>query len=206
MNDQYDPESVAPTSAPESSTESAAPSDLPDLPEPFAAGPVSPKLPSAGGSGCTKVGLLGCGVLILLFGLGMMVLMFKANDLMSWVFGKLEAEIERGLPADLTPAERERLDQAFTAFYAALESGEIDPSALQRLQGKLMELSADIESGLTREQVNDLSRSLEGVAGLESAPGPADEAPSEEAPSEEVAPDDPVSTVWFDPLGAARAA
>ena len=163
---------------------------LPDLPTPFATGPLTPKLPAEGGGGCGKVALLGCGVFVVLFGIAMMVFMFKADDVVVWLFNKLEAEVVKGLPDDLPPADRERLESAFSGFYSALERGEVQPSDVQRLQGKLMEMAPDIEGGLSHEQIEELTLVLERAGGLQN-----------ETQKPEDARETPVSlpptTVWF---------
>ena len=169
-------------SFPPASSHSGAEPVLPDLPKPFATEPATPKLPMQSG-GCGKLALLGCGVLIVLFGVGLIVFLMKADDALLWIFGKLETEITRGLPEDLSAADRTRLDRAFSNFYKAVETGEADSASLQRLQGKLMELAADIDSGLSHEQVKDLTLVLERAAGTEVEDDT--EAPLEQEPAPE---------------------
>ncbi|MBZ0112464.1 MAG: hypothetical protein K8J08_08395 [Thermoanaerobaculia bacterium] len=138
-------------------------------------------MPAAASSGCGKVALLGCGFLVLLFGIGMIVFMIKANDALIWVFKKVEAEVEKGLPADLPAADRTRLRDAFAGLYAAVEEANVDPAALQRLQGKFMEMAPDIDNGLSVEQVRELTSALERVTGESvEEPRPEDQEESSE--------------------------
>ena len=139
----------------------------------------SPTEPATGG--CGRVGVIGCGVVILLLGAAAVLFLFKAGDLFAWALSRFEVEITKALPEDFPTADHERLQAAFAAAAAAVKSGDFDPLALQRLQGKLRESLLDEDQRLTREQVLELTRILEEVAGqppgevpdAEEAPAPA---------------------------------
>jgi hypothetical protein len=145
---------------------------LPPLPQPF--GPVPRSLQS--GPGCGKGLWIGCGALLLLFLVAAVGLTFRADEMMVWMLGRLEEKVAAKLPADLAPAERERFAASFEDLRRSVERGRVDPPALQALQRKLFEISGDVERGLTREQVLELTEATERAAGVP----PGDEATGQE--------------------------
>lgn len=125
--------------------------------------------------------LLGCGVLLFLLGAAAIIFLLKADDFVGWVFGSVEETIVERLPPDLPAEDRARLDRAFAAATARIQSGEADPQALRRLQGGLgraVRGSGD-DRPLTREEVADLTANLEEIAGT-TPPDP--DAPPEAIP------------------------
>ena len=145
----------------------------------------SPKEP--GGVGCSRFGLIGCGVVVLLLGVAAVVFLFKAGDLFGWALTQFETEITRSLPDDLADAERQRLREAFDKAADAVRSGEFDPGALQKLQGKLRDSLLDEDNALTREQVLELIVTLEEVAGGSSEEDPAEEGMPAADPAADIA-------------------
>jgi hypothetical protein len=137
------------------------PRPLPPLPQPFAPAPRPLRSP---GAGCGRTGLIGCGVLVALFGVGAVALSLRAETVMIWLFRQIEARIEARMPSDLTAAERERFDEAFAALYRSLEMKRVEPAAMQSLQSELMAVAGRVERGLTREQVLDLTAAVERAA------------------------------------------
>jgi hypothetical protein len=154
-----------------------APEDFTPTPEsdsaPFGSQPTEPMA-----GGCSRIGLIGCGVITLLLGIGAVLFLLKAGDLFAWAMTQFEEQIVLALPEDCTESERQRLREAFENVGTAVRSGEFDPLALQRLQGKLRDSLLDEDQKLTREQVLELISILEEVAGQ--AP---DEKPAEEESS-----------------------
>ena len=67
------------------------------------------------------------------------------------------------LPADVTSDEKERLRQAFADVSQGLKDGRIPPQEFQPVQVKMMEIARK-GSNLTRQDVLDLTRTLEEVA------------------------------------------
>lgn len=132
--------------------------------------PFSPSAPQGTGGGCGRVGIIGCGVLILLLGVAAVVFLLKAGDLFAWAMTRFEAEIIAVLPEDLTDEERQRLHEAFASATAAVRSGEFDPLALQRLQGKLRDSILDESGTLSREEVLELIDLLEELSGRSDGP------------------------------------
>jgi hypothetical protein len=133
---------------------------LPPLPEPFAPAPRPLRSP-----GCGRGALIGCGVLIALFGVGAVALSLNANKMLVWVLQQLEAKVEAKLPADVTPVERKRFSSAFADLYAAIADGKVQPASMQSLQRELFALSGEVDRGLTREQVLRLTEAVEEAAG-----------------------------------------
>lgn len=150
--------------------------------ESFAQQPFTPDAPATAPGGCGRPLLIGCGVLIVLLGIAAAVFVIKAKDLFGWAMARFEEEVVRMLPDDLTGEERQRLDAAFDAALAAWDAGEADPVALQRLQEELWHTVSRSDGKLTREQVVNLTRALERVAGMESPEEP--DLPEESPPEE----------------------
>jgi len=141
---------------------------------PFAGPPVAPgaapapfapeRVPAP--SGCGRFALAGCGVSTLLLGIAAVVFLFKADDLLLWTLRKMEAQIADTLPAEITAEERDRFHRAFVAARDAIGRGDLDPAALQRLQGKLASFGGRTGAARPgREEVLDLIAALEAVAG-----------------------------------------
>lgn len=121
-------------------------------------------------SGCGKPAVVGCLVLLVLVGVGLGVLAWKARDLLVFAVGEYRTAVFEALPEDVSLEERERLGAAFDAAIAAVESGDLDPAALQGLQGALASPPRPGEA-LDREEVLELIRALEAVAGVERSGG-----------------------------------
>ena len=160
--------------APQLETTAPPVNDLPPLPRPFDTEPrsISP-------SGCGRGALVGCGVLVVLFGIAGVVFVAKANDMLAWLMEKLEDQIVATLPDDLPPDERQRLDQAFDDLYEAIAGNDFDPIALQSLQPFLLEATQKASQGLSREDVRDLTEAIEKAAGR----GPPEVEDPEPAPT-----------------------
>jgi hypothetical protein len=146
-------------------------------PQPPAA-PPSPWNPAPArarsGPGCSKPLLLGCGVLIVLLGIGAVIFLVKMPSIVQWWFQKLESTLEQRLPADATPAEKTHFHAAFESARHALASGTVDASRMQPFQSRLLAVGSS-EQRMTHAQLHDLTVALEGLAGkpAEAPPGPA---------------------------------
>lgn len=141
-------------------TDPVDPRSLPPLPEPFAAAPKPLKNP-----GCSRGALIGCGALIAIFGIAAVALTLRADKMLVWILQRLEAKVESKLPPDLTPAEKQRFTAAFDHLYQSLDQGKIDPTSIQGLQRELFTVSGDVDRGLKREQVLQLTDAVEKAAG-----------------------------------------
>jgi len=136
--------------------------------------PVSPFNPSAvqvprDGPGCSKPLLIGCGLVLLLLVAGVVVIRIEAPAIIRWTFRLAESSLAPRLPADATPAERQRLHQAFEAAGRAVGTEQTDLPNLQRVQREIMALSGS-QSPLTHKQVRELTEALESLARKPGAP------------------------------------
>ena len=150
-------------------------------PQPFSEAPKDPP------GGCSRPLLVGCSITLVLAGLLLLVLLWKAQDwmpsLFRWSLTQFEQQISANLPPEMSEAERQRLSEAFDAAAGAVEDGTADPAALQRLQGRLLEVARG--GRLSREEVLGLTEALEEVAGggeSPAEPGPDPEVGEEEMP------------------------
>jgi hypothetical protein len=130
--------------------------------------PVSPFNPAAAqvpreGPGCSKPLLIGCGVVLLLLLVGVVIFRIEFPGIVRWWFHQLDATLAPRLPADATAAERQRLHRAFEAAGRAAATGQVDIGSMQRFQRKLMAL-ADPEVRLSRKDVQELSETLEAMS------------------------------------------
>ena len=141
----------------------------PPIPPSTPASPFNPGRPSsAGGASRARPLLIGCGALLVLLGIAAVVLVAKRAEFVGWMFQKLEAQILAKLPEDVTPGERQRLDQAFDAAAAAIGSGTADPTKADQLNSVLLDLAQGGRQ-ISREDVLKLTRALEEVAGKKQA-------------------------------------
>ncbi len=129
-------------------------------PQPFEGEPVGP----ATFSGCGKPAVIGCTAVLILLALGLLVIVWKAGDLVRWSLGQYRETVIEHLPDDVTAADRERLEAAFDAALEALTSGRADPAGLQDLQRAMSATGRRIQN-LSRDDVLELTRALERVAG-----------------------------------------
>jgi hypothetical protein len=175
--------------------------------------PASPFHPAAAqvprdGPGCSKPLLIGCGVVLLLLGVGAVVLRVELPSIVRWWFHSLEATLAPRLPADLSPAERQRLHRAFEAAGRAASTGQVDIANLQPFQRQLIALK-DPDVRLSHKDVRDLTESLEALSRAPGAPGPgaptAPGAPSSPAPGAPGAPVPPAHGPGVPPAGQAPA-
>ena len=130
------------------------PPNTPPPPPPSPFQPINPgpaPVPGKTG-GCGKPVVIGCLILLVLMGIGLVLLFSNAPKLLDWAFGQMERGILAQLPPDVSKAARE---------------GTADPAELQDLQRKIMQVSS--KRPLTRQDVLDLTRELEEAAGKKAA-------------------------------------
>lgn len=159
--------------------------------EPSPAPPIVPPrpfddAPRATPGGCGRPVLIGCGLAAILLGIGAIVFVLKAKSLLIYTMEQLKGQVVAAMPAEVTDAERARLDSAFAAAAARIRTGEIDPAALQSLQGKLMAVAEKApRRAVSREDVLELTEALDRFGS-----GPAAEPAAPPAVSPEVKGDD----------------
>lgn len=148
-----------------------------DEPEPFAG-----QAAEAGGGGCGKPVWIGCGVLLVLIGVLVVVFMFKSKDLFRWSIERVESNIMDKLPESTTPAEKARLTAAFSGAINAVTEGKANPADIEELQAALVRAAQSAKSGLSHQDLQDLTIALEKVAGIapptKNAPSPEKQKPA----------------------------
>ncbi|MEA2604317.1 MAG: hypothetical protein QOF89_5309 [Acidobacteriota bacterium] len=141
--------------------------------------PVGPQ----GRSGCSKPLIIGC-VSVFLVGAiallgGLYYVSTHAAALLQWSFQQMETGLMAQLPKDVTPQEKANLQQAFADVRQAVQEKKVGPERLQPIQWKMMEVARKGNS-LTRQDILDLTRTLQEAVGKTPAngqtviPGPAE--------------------------------
>ena len=159
---------------------------LPPLPEPHAK-PFAPEK-IAGGGGCQKPLLVGCGLLALLLGIAAVVFVVKAKDVLAYAINQLRTEVMTHLPEDAPETERQRLETAFDAALTRMRNGELEPASLQELQKRLTAAaSAAATRRLTRDELAGLIAALDkfnqaGTPAPQGVPAGESEAPATAPP------------------------
>jgi hypothetical protein len=167
-----------------------------EIPPPPPAPPPVPGRPFTGEpralptGGCSRPVLVGCGAVIVLLGIAGIVFVAKAKDILAYAMRELHEQVTSALPAEVTAAERRRLDRGFDAALERINAGQVEPPALYALQRQLMSAAEKSQSkSLTHDDVLDLLSALERVGGLlpddggdVAAPEPDDAAPADGGP------------------------
>jgi hypothetical protein len=138
-------------------------------PSPFNPSGVPARPP--GRNGCSKPLLIGCGALLVLLGIGLIAMIYNAPKIVQWSFRAMEQDIMGRLGEDVTPEDRARLAAAFEGARGAMTTGKMELSKVQAFQDKMMEV-APANRKLSREDVRELTRVLEDLAGKKAAGGP----------------------------------
>lgn len=154
------------------------PTEQPNPPRPTDAPPSPfdprPTHPSSSGGGCSKPLMIGCGILLVLLGISAVVFVLNAPKFVRWAFESLGEQVLQTLPEDIPQEDRQRLQRAFQAVGEGAAAGEIQPSAMQRLNGEMQEFAAKPKDEITRDDVRRLAEELEKAAGLDA---PAEASP-----------------------------
>ncbi len=116
------------------------------------------------GRGCSKPLLIGCGAVLLLLGIGLMLMIFNAPKIVQWSFSQMEEDLMGRLGPDVTPEDRARLAKAFEDARGAMAKNQIDLAKVQAFQSKIMEV-APAARPLSRKDVQELTLVLEDLAG-----------------------------------------
>lgn len=139
-------------------------------PAPPPASPFNPT-PRPQRSGCPKPLVIGCLGLLVLVGLGLVALLFYAGShvgqLLQLSLRQSETAVFSQMPRDVTPDEQQRLRNAFEAARQRASNAK-GPQEIaedsQRLQLKTLEMVRK-GAGMTRQDVLELTKSLEEFAG-----------------------------------------
>jgi uncharacterized membrane protein len=129
--------------------------------------------------GCPRPLLIGCLVVLVLGGLALAGGIYYASKnfgkLMNIALNQAESPILNNLPDDVTPEERQRLREAFHAARQRAATAKPQEVAQdgQALNYKLLDINKKVrEKRLTRQDVQDLTQTLERFAGGEPLPDP----------------------------------
>ena len=140
--------------------------DVPPLPEPWNPSSIPEFSPPSGG--CGRPAIIGCGLLMALLLGGSILVLVNASGLFEWGLGMSRSQIFSALDDEVTAEQRSRLERAFDAVVASVDSGAMDPARLPILQTGLRDaLRSSRESPLSVAQVEALIEALEGVSALE---------------------------------------
>jgi hypothetical protein len=149
------------------------------VPDPF---PFEPTPTPGVSKGCRTITFAGCGLMLALVLFGGLAIVFKADQLFSWVFDQFGAQIESRLAEDVDEATRERLRHTLAEFSTAVREGKVSPEALVAAQERLAEASR--APRISEEAVLRLIGVLERAVG--SAPSEAPGEPADPEPTPEV--------------------
>ena len=141
-------------------------SGLPPLPEPFPEPPAArPADPERRRRGCLVAGLVGCGLIAVLFGVGLAVMVTQADELLKLLLDFSRERIVAELPEDVQHAERQRLERAFDSVLEHYRSGAPTPADNRRLQLALTDAIRRLERGLfDQDDLRRLTERLERIA------------------------------------------
>jgi hypothetical protein len=161
-------------------TEPSAPSNRP------AGVPASPRSPfnppqgppSSRTGGPGKPLVIGCLVVLVLAGIGLMASLYYAgrnyDRIFSWSLSRIHDGIQARLPKDLSVEEKQRLDAAFTAAQSGAGASRGNPAAAGQLQRLMLDLAHEAEGDgpLSRKQVEEITGTLEKIGELGKAGKP----------------------------------
>lgn len=160
--------------------------ESPTLPPPFDPRPFEPAATKPA-SGCQRPLLIGCGLVALLLGIGAIVFLMKAKDVLAFAMNQLRAQVVAQLPENLPAEERRELEAGFDRAIERIRRGAIDPAALQDLQRKLTAAAQEASSRrMTRDEVAGLRQALDAFNEEKAGENPAGDA----APPAAAAPPD----------------
>ncbi|MYB19461.1 MAG: hypothetical protein F4Y16_10810 [Holophagales bacterium] len=141
-------------------------SGLPPLPEPFPEPQAARSAdPERTRRGCFVAGLVGCGLIVVLFIVGLAVMVTQADELLEFVLDFSRERIVAELPDDVQHAERQRLERAFDSVLEHYQSGAASPADNRRLQLALTDAIGRLERGLfDQDDLRRLTERLENIA------------------------------------------
>jgi len=145
--------------------------DPPNIPVPPRL-PFNPPPPGPRTGGPGKPLVIGCLVLLVLAGIGLIGGLYYAGEnydkLFSWSLARIRDGVLLRLPKDLSAEERQRLDAAFAAAQSASAASRRDPTTASRLQTLMLDLAHEAQgtATLTRKQVEEITVTLEKIGEL----------------------------------------
>jgi hypothetical protein len=139
----------------------------PFTPPPRMQPPPSTAPPARGG--CGKPAVIGCLVLLILTGIGLLAGLYYAgrhyDQILVWTLDRIRDGVAVRLPRDLSAEERQRLEAAFTSAKGVAAAIRRDPSVAQKVQLQLLDLAQKAQGTgtLSRQQVEEIIRTLEQI-------------------------------------------
>ena len=154
------------------SPEAEKPRGLPPLPEPFPEpSSARPRDPGRTRRGCLIAGVAGCGLLAVVLGVGLVVALTQADELLEFVLDFGRTRIMEELPEDITSEERNRLDRAFDSVLERYKTRPATPADNRRLQMALTDALRRAERGLLdSDDLRRLTERLERIAASGASP------------------------------------
>lgn len=131
--------------------------------------PFQPEVSAPAREGCGKAALIGCGGLLLILLVAVVIFLFNVKKVTAWGFGLMEQQVMARLPAETTDEEARRVRRGFAAVIAAVQDDTVDPNALQQLQPVIL-LFADPNNTPHPEDVDRLVELLETASRLRAPP------------------------------------
>lgn len=134
---------------------------------PFSPPLTPPPSPRTGGSG--KPLVIGCLILLVLAGVGLIASLYYVSQsyekIFAWSLGRIRDGVQERLPKDLSAEAKQRLDDAFAAAQSATNAIRGNPAASTRLQKLMLDLAHQVEGNgpLTPQQVDEITRTLEQI-------------------------------------------
>jgi len=128
-----------------------------------------PQTPSPRTGGPAKPLVIGCIVVLILVGIGLIASLYYVGQsyekIFAWSLGRIRDGVEVRLPKDLPAEAKQRLDNAFTAAQTAAGTVHGNPAASARLQKLMLDLAHQVEgtAPLTAQQVDEITRTLEQI-------------------------------------------
>jgi hypothetical protein len=123
--------------------------------------------------GCAKVALFGCGGLLLLLLIGVVVFVLNVDRITAWTFDVFERQVMARLPSDVNEEDVQRIKGGFAGVREAIADGTVDPVALNQLQPVILRF-ADPNRRPRPEDVERLIELLEAAAAGEAEDGGAE--------------------------------
>jgi len=145
--------------------------------------PQAPPVAQPGRGGCGKPAVIGCLVLLVLTGIGLIIGLYYAaghyDRILVWTLDRIRDGVVVRLPRDLPAEERQRLEAAFASAKGVAAAIQRDPAVAQKVQLQLLELAQKAQGTgtLSRQQVEEITRDLEQIGTAGNSPPAGSPAP-----------------------------
>jgi hypothetical protein len=130
--------------------------------------------------GCARAALFGCGGLLVVVLIGVVLLVLNVEKLTAWSFDVFERQVMARLPSDVADEDVRRIRAGFAEVRRSIEDGTVDPVALNQLPPVILRFS-DPNRRPKPADVERLIELLEQAAGGDAAQPSDSEAGGAEA-------------------------